>query len=170
MIEIAQLKRIEVLEFLSDQMLEKLLPYLELVELEEGQSIFKDGDFADKFYMCLQGKVLLEERLSPKITVTIFSIKPGQAFGVSSLLEPVYYESDAICSEPSTLIAGKGEDILQLLEEDHSMGYLLMKRINMILFRYLQRRTAQFLRSLNTHPDIYELASEDSVTDKQPKI
>lgn len=168
MTEKTHLKRIEALGFFTDEMLGKLLPYSEWVEFGEGKSIFKEGDTAKDFYMLLKGKVLLEQRISPHITVTVYTIKPGQSFGVSSLLEPDTYQSDAICAEPSEILVVGGEDLLRLLEEDHSMGYYLMKKINMTLYRYLQRRTDQFLRSLDTHPDIFELSQTDT-EDEEPQ-
>lgn len=155
------LRRIQALEFLTEEMLEKLAPHCELMACDEEHALFREGDLAELFLMLYSGKVLLEKRIAPKITATLYSIKPGQSFGVSALLEPERYQTDAICSEPSELIVIHGDTIRKLLEEDPAMGYNLMKKASMIIYRYLERRTEQFLRSLKSHPDIFDLANPD---------
>ncbi|MCF8029107.1 MAG: cyclic nucleotide-binding domain-containing protein, partial [Desulfobacteraceae bacterium] len=81
------LRSIQILEDLTDEMLDKLLPFIETHHFEERDTIFREGDRTGKFYMLKKGKVLLEKRISGKITISIASIKPGFSFGWSAMLD-----------------------------------------------------------------------------------
>ncbi len=158
-------RQIVILGYFSDAMLDKVLPLIELHQYDEREAIFRGGDVAENFYMLKRGKVLLEQRISSGMTVSIDSIKPGYSFGWSSLtsgeLEPYStFTSDAICAEPCEVFSINGEALSNLLENDHSMGYLLLKRLIRVIRRRLVHRTDQFVRLITKHPDIEDLIKE----------
>jgi len=43
------------------------------------------------------------------------------------------------------------------MEKDHSMGYRVMQIIASILKSRLERRTEQFLKAIENHPDLHQL-------------
>ena len=71
MLSIEDLKRVVILSYLNDELLEKLLPAIDFLRFEERDSVFLEGDIADRFYMLRRGKILLEKRTSDKITVSV---------------------------------------------------------------------------------------------------
>ena len=157
-----ELRRMVILNVLSDEMLEKILPIVERKRFDEGQAVFRGGDTAEFFYLLKSGKILLEQRLGDRMTVSIDSIKPGYSFGWSSLLtgelEPYSeYTSDAICVEPSEVFAINGEGLQRLMEEDYRMGFMLTRRLNRVIKQRLVHRTEQFVRLIKKHPDINNL-------------
>jgi CRP-like cAMP-binding protein len=146
-------------------MLEKLIPIVERAHVDERQYVFRQGDSAEKFYMLSRGKVLLEQRISQKMTVSIESVRPGYSFGWSGMMtggiEPYSrYTSDAISTEASELFILKGEDLNNLLDQDHHMGYLIFQRLTRVIARRLRHRTEQFVRIIKQHPDIDNLIIE----------
>ncbi|MFP3980325.1 MAG: cyclic nucleotide-binding domain-containing protein [Desulfobacterales bacterium] len=154
------LRSIQILEALTDEMLEKLLPLIESHHFEERELIFREGDRTGKFYMLKSGKVLLEKSISSKIAVSIASIKPGFSFGWSAMLdEPL--RLDAICTEPSVIYALNARETFDLMEQDPHMGYLINKNLVRIVQRRLDMRTEQFSRVISRHPHIQPLL-EDS--------
>jgi CRP-like cAMP-binding protein len=162
MISKEELRRIVILGYLTDSMLEKLIPLVERVHLNEQDYLFRQGDLAENFFMLNRGKVLLEQRISDKMTVSIESIRPGYSIGWSGMmsggLEPYSrYTSDAICTEPSELFAISGEELNNVLDEDHDMGYMLCRRLIRVISRRLRHRTEQFVRIIKQHPDIENL-------------
>ena len=72
-----ELRKIVILGYLTDSMMEKLIPLVERIHLNEQDYLFRQGDLAEKFFMLNRGKVLLEQRISDKMTVSIESIRPG---------------------------------------------------------------------------------------------
>ncbi len=153
------LKQIVILGYFTDEMLEKLRQYVELQTYEGGHVIFSEGDIGDTFYMLKRGKVLLEQRISNKVRVSVGSIKPGYSFGWSAMLGgEESYTLEAICAEECEVFSISKEAIKQLLDDDHSMGYYLMQRILVVVKKRLDRRTEQFLRVITAHPDIKPLS------------
>jgi CRP-like cAMP-binding protein len=148
-----------ILENLSGEMLDILLPHIEERQFEAREVIFREGDRSHYFYMIKSGKVLLEKRISPKITVSIASIKPGYSFGWSALLnDPL--RLDAVCSEPSTIYMLDAVESMQVMEENPQMGYLIYRNLIRIVQRRLDLRTEQFVRVISRHPHIQPLLEE----------
>ena len=153
------LKQIVILRYLKDEMLEKLLPHVEMQTYEEGSVIFREGDLGVTFYMLKRGKVLLEQKISDTVRVSVGSIKPGYSFGWSAMLGGgESYTLEAICVEECEVFSISREAIKRLLDDDHSMGYHLMQRILVVVKKRLDRRTEQFLRVMTAHPDIKPLS------------
>lgn len=147
------LKSIVILSYLKDEMLDKLVPIVDVMMFHEDDTVFREGDMANRFYMLKRGKILLEKRISDKITVSVGSIKAGFSFGWSSMLDGDSYTSDAIAAETCEVYTFRREKIIRLLNEDHSMGYLMTQRLLQVVKKRLDHRTEQFLRAIEHHPD-----------------
>lgn len=160
MVPFKELREIYLLENLTDSMLGKMVPFLQMRLFGPGDAIFQEGDAAGFFYMLKAGKVLLEVDASETISVSMGVVKSGFCFGWSALLPGSQYTSTAVCVEPCEVISIPGEDFLSLMEKDHTMGYRVMQMIAGILKSRLQRRTEQFLKAIANHPDIQQLFQE----------
>lgn len=123
------LKSIVILSYLKDEMLDKLLPIVDAMMFHEDETIFKEGDMAERFCMLKRGKILLEKRISDEITVSVGSVKADFSFGWSSMLEGDAYKSDAIAAGACEVFSFRRKKIVRLLNEDHSMGYLMNQRL-----------------------------------------
>jgi len=153
------LRSIRIMENLTDEMLDLLIPCIDLRQYEARDVIFREGDRSEYFYMIKSGKVLLEKRISSKITVSIASIKPGLSFGWSALLsDPL--RLDAVCSEASTIYTLDAKESMKLTEDNPKMGYLIYRNLIRIVQRRLDLRTEQFVRMISRHPDIQPLLEE----------
>ena len=143
--------------YLEDHMLDRLTSITDVLTFTENETIFKQGDTADRFYMVKRGKVLLEQKMTDKITVSVGSVKPGFAFGWSIMIEEGYYTTNAVCAEPCEIFSMRGNKIRNLCEKDPYMGFLLNQRLLVILKKRYDHRTEQFLKVLKHHPDIKDL-------------
>jgi len=156
MVPVEKLRKIYLLENLTDEMLDKLRPLAEIREYQNMEVVFRERDKAIYLYMLFQGKILLEVQASETLLIALGAVKPGFSFGWSALLSDAHYTAHAICSEPSDVIMIPGKKFLALMEEDHHMGYRIMEGVVHILKRRLERRTDQFLKTLRHDPDIRE--------------
>lgn len=157
MVSREDLKQIVILGYLQDQMLDKLTPIVDQMMYHQDDNIFKEGDMADRFYMLKRGKVLLEKRLSEKVAVSVGAVKAGFSFGWSAMLDDGAYTSDAVCAETSEVLSVRREKMLNLMNEDPSLGYIFTQRLLRIIKKRLDHRTEQFLRAIQSHPDIQSL-------------
>jgi CRP/FNR family cyclic AMP-dependent transcriptional regulator len=152
---------IVILGYLTEDMIQRLLPELELLRYEEGEIIFHSGEPADMFFSLKRGKILLEQRISGKVTISMGTVKPGYSFGWSSMLGAATFTVDTICGEPCEVLRIRSRTLFRMMEEDHSMGYRLMHRLMHMLRRRLDDRTGQFLKLIMDHPDIKPLIDKD---------
>ncbi len=146
-----------MLNHLDDDMLTKLIPITELLLFDDKEIIFRQGDKAERLYMLLQGKVLLEQRLTQRITVFISAIKPGFTFGWSAMLDEDAFTSDAVCADPCKVFSFRREKIMALMEQDHSLGYIMSQSLLRILKKRIDIRTEQFIKTIKHHPDLLDL-------------
>ena len=151
------LKKIVMLGYLSDDMLDRLVPVTELLHFDANEYIFRQGDRAGRFYMLQKGKVLLEHRITAEITVSVSAIKPGYSFGWSAMLDEEFYTSDAICAEACEVFSFRENKIKSLFEEDHSLGFIMSQRLLVILKKRYDIRTEQFIKTIRHHPEISKL-------------
>lgn len=161
MISFDELRKILVLEHVSDSMLGKMVPLLQMHVFAERDVIFNQGDDADLFYMLKEGKVLLEVDASESISVSLGAMKTGFSLGWSALFPGSTYTSTAVCVEPTEVITIPGRDLVRLMDSDHDNGYGILWKIVAILRRRLGRRTGQFLRAIEQHPDIQKIFQAD---------
>jgi len=80
------------------------------------------------------------------------SIKPGYSFGWSAILDGGSYKTDAICAEECEAFNFSRENILDLIDKDHSLGYKLTKQILGVIKTRLDYRTDQFIKVITNHP------------------
>ena len=157
MVTTEDLKKMVIMTHLKDHMLDRIISITDILIFEDEEIIFRQDDIADRFYMVKRGKVLLEQRLAEKITVSVGSIKPGFAFGWSTMIEDGYYTTDAVCAEPCEIYSMKGDKIRALCDKDPYMGYLLTRRLLVILKKRYDHRTDQFIKVLKHNPDMKDL-------------
>lgn len=157
MVTRSDVKNIVIFSHLTDDMIEKLLPEVELLRFSEGEIIFRRGDSADTFYSLKRGKILLEQRVSEKVTISVGTVKPGYSFGWSALLGDETFSVDTVCGEPCEVITIKAQRLFEMIDEDFEMGYRLMHRLLHMVRRRLDGRTELLMKVITDHPDIQQL-------------
>ena len=152
-----ELKKNIILEYLTDNMLDELSSITIVIKAKKGEVIYKEGDPAQNVYMLKSGKILLEQKISPTISVMVNSIDPGESFGWAFLLDKGSNALTATCSEDCEIYVISRDVVRNLMDKDHSLGYMMMKQLSAVLKRRLDQRTHQFLNSVKSHPDIHGL-------------
>jgi CRP/FNR family cyclic AMP-dependent transcriptional regulator len=114
---------------------------------QEGELIFREGDPANRFYLLLEGKVVLESYVKDRGRVEIQTIQGGDVLGWSWLLPPFYWQFDARAVEPTKAIFFYATPLREEAENDHEFGYELYKRISQVMLRRLQATRRLLLES-----------------------
>ena len=159
MITKEDLKQIVMLTYLTDPMLDNLAQIIDILKFDRDEILFRENDPAERFYMVRSGNVLLEQRISDKVTACIGSIKPGFSFGWSAMIEDSFYTSDAVCVEPSEIYSFKRNRIKKLFMKDPDMGFRMKQRVLVIIKKRLDYRSDQFRQAIRNHPDMQNLFS-----------
>jgi len=114
---------------------------------EAGEIIFREGDPANRFYLILEGKVILESYVLDRGRVEIQTIEAGDVLGWSWLLPPYYWQFDARAVTPTKAIFFYATPLRDEAENDHELGYQLYKRISAVMLKRLQATRRRLLES-----------------------
>jgi CRP-like cAMP-binding protein len=115
------------------------------VDFVAGQTIFHEGDIADRFYLIQKGKVALGSHLTPVGQLLVQELGPGEVLGWSWLFPPYVWHFQAEALEKTEAISFNGAHLLIACERNHEFGYELMKRLTQILIRRLQATRKQLV-------------------------
>lgn len=115
------------------------------VRFNAGTYIFREGEEASQFYLIRHGKVALEIPAAQRGQITIETIEAGEVLGWSWLFPPYRWHFTARVVEPVRAIALDGTCLRTKGEEDHDLGYELMKRVAQIMMQRLQATRIQLL-------------------------
>ena len=127
-------------------------PYMELitgcasnVRYGAGEYIFREGEDASRFYIIREGKVALETTAPGHEPITIQTVEAGEVLGWSWLFPPYRWHFSARVVEPTRAIALDGVCLRTKGEEDHDLGYELVKRVAQVMMERLQATRLQLL-------------------------
>ena|ERR1035437_558401 len=128
------------LQLLTDSALE--------MKFEPGQAIFAEGSPANRFYLILEGEVVLESEKEDRNVIPIQTLGPGDALGWSWLFPPYSLHFSARAVKPTRAIFFYGTRLREHCDQDHELGYQLMKRIAEVTTQSLhatQQRLMQYI-------------------------
>jgi len=108
------------------------------VHFKKGQTILREGEFANRFYLIESGKVTLESDAEPGEPVVFETIGAGDLLGWSWMFQPHVWHFTARAAESTTAIFFYGTILREYCERDHSLGYELFKRMSAVMVRRLQ--------------------------------
>jgi CRP-like cAMP-binding protein len=109
------------------------------------QTILREGDFANRFYLVESGKVVLESGADFNEPMVVEMIGPGHLLGWSWMFPPYIWQFTAKAVEPTTAIFFYGTILREYCEKDHSLGYELFKRMSAVMMKRLQAARKQML-------------------------
>jgi CRP/FNR family transcriptional regulator, cyclic AMP receptor protein len=130
---------------LSPRHLELVVGCASNVRFETGQYLFREEEEANQFYIIREGKVAVEIRMPNRSSITVQTVDAGEILGWSWLLPPYQWHFDARASEPTRAIALDGKCLRGKCENDHDLGYELLKRFAQIMEQRLEATRLQLL-------------------------
>jgi CRP/FNR family transcriptional regulator, cyclic AMP receptor protein len=118
------------------------------MKFETGATIFEEGSPANRFFLILTGRVVLSSEMEDRNVIPIQTLGPGDDLGWSWLFPPYSMHFTARALEPTTTIFFYGTRLREQCEQDHELGYQIMKRIAEVATQSLgatQRRLMQYI-------------------------
>lgn len=115
------------------------------VRFDEGASIFREGEAADLFYMLRHGRVALQSNIPGQEPRTLQTLSGGDVLGWSWLFPPYRWHYNAKALEVVRAVALDGVCLRGKCDEDHQLGYEMMKRFSRIMLERLQATRLQLL-------------------------
>jgi len=119
---------------------------------DAGQLIFRQGEPANQFYLIRHGRVAVEIYSPGRGPLTVQTLGEGDVLGWSWLIEPFCWRFEARSLELVRAIALDGKCLRTKCEEDHHLGYELLKRFSLVIAQRLEATRLQLL-------DVYAVPS-----------
>jgi CRP/FNR family cyclic AMP-dependent transcriptional regulator len=112
---------------------------------DSGDTIFKHGEPADRFYIIEKGCAALEIFAPERGIVTIQTLGQEDVIGASWLFPPYVRHYDARAIQFTRTLAFNALCLRTACEDDHDLGYELMKRFARLLIDRLNAARLQLL-------------------------
>ena len=118
------------------------------LRFEAGQFLFREGEPPGDLLLIREGQVALEVHVPGKGSQTVETVFEGDVLGWSSLFPPYQWHLDGRAVTRVRSIGFDGPCLSKKLEEDHSLGYAITKRL---LYQVQQRLERVRMRQLDVY-------------------
>ncbi len=126
------------LKDISDSQLEGIAAFAMPVRFSASETIFKQGDMADRFYLINDGRVSLRATEAGGACTELQQLCAGDVLGWSWLFEPYEWQFEAVTLEETTATFFYGTWLRDECERDPALGFEIMRRIAGIVTGRLQ--------------------------------
>lgn len=136
---------------MSPQHISTLAGCVTNVKFEPGETLFREGDAAERFYVIRFGRVSVETHAPTRGHLTIETVDAGEVLGWSWLFPPYRCHFDARAQTLVRAMALDGVCLRGKCERDPAMGYELMRRFAQVVIRRLEATQLQLMDLYAVH-------------------
>jgi len=135
------LRRYPFFALLNDEQIKAIALIAEEKSYPKGTLLVKENTNATLLALLLEGDIDLIFSGGGEgaiVNALVGSIAPGEAYGVSSLIEPYKYTATARATMPVKVIEIEGTALRALVEFDRNMGYVMMRNVAIAVLERLR--------------------------------
>jgi CRP-like cAMP-binding protein len=139
---IHELEKIPWFKEINPQHLQKIADITHLKPIKTGEVLFHEGDKEDYLYIVIEGRVALDIFIPHRGKLRLYSAEPWDVFGWSSVTPIIHQRTAGAVAVMNGRVAGiDSAKLRQICDEDHDLGYLVMRRLtNIVASRLLVTR------------------------------
>jgi CRP/FNR family cyclic AMP-dependent transcriptional regulator len=129
------LRRYPFFSFMNHDQLREVAMIAEQVSVTEGEVLFNIGQVADALYLLMTGSVhlhyIVTDNHDPELRkdFLVGNINPGEALGISAVIEPYQLTATAVANEGGQLLKIDATALRTLCENDAALAYGLQRQI-----------------------------------------
>lgn len=137
-----ELQKIPWFRELKPEHLEKIAAITNLNRVEAGKVFFREGDKEDFLYIVIEGRIALDIFVPHHGKVRFYTAEPQELFGWSSVTPTVHQRTAGASAVIDSYVARiDAEKLRHICEEDHDLGYVVMRRLaNIVASRLMVTR------------------------------
>ncbi len=150
---ISELKKIPWFKELKASHTQQIAAITSLKRAKAGETFFREGDKEDYCYIVIEGRVALDLFVPERGRVRFYTAEQYEIFGWSSVTPTIRQRTAGASAAIDSLVARiDAVKLRQLCEEDHDLGYAVMRRLaNVVAARLLVTRLQ--LLDMFAHPE-----------------
>lgn len=152
MVDREKIASAEIFKELNQEQLEKITALCEEVIFDDGVKIITEGETTDFYFILEEGSVDLRFELPFRKTskeMTVLTIEQGECFSWSALIPPHKATLSGYSVGKSKAIRIPGSKLLNLLERDNAIGYLIMMKLAMMIADRLTKQQEIFIKEMS---------------------
>ncbi len=121
------------------------------VRFDAGKYILREGEEANQFYLIRHGRVSIEISPPQPNPIVVDTLGEGEILGWSWLLPPYHWKFNARAAGAVRAIALDAKCLRLKCEQNHDLGYELLKRFSQVMNRRLDAARIQLLDVYAAH-------------------
>ncbi|CAE7703492.1 hydA [Symbiodinium microadriaticum] len=141
------------------ELTEKELAFLagcgQMMHFKPGEYLGKEGEPAKYFFILRKGRIAVQLTHPSQGAMTIKTLSPGEYGGFSWIIPPFRMQFDLLAQDHTSVVAMDGECVRKKCEEDHDLGFLMMKQAAQIITKRLNDTRIQLLDVYKEAPNIW---------------
>jgi CRP/FNR family transcriptional regulator, cyclic AMP receptor protein len=136
---------IQTFHGLSDEHLEFITACAKNVQFPENHVMFLEGDAANEFYFIRKGLVSVELMIRNRRGTTVQTLGNGEILGCSWVSPPYRWHFNARTLKPTRALVFDANCLRAKCEQDHDLGYEMLKCFSNIITARLDATRLQLL-------------------------
>ncbi len=120
------LKNAAIFASLDDDELDQIADICTEQKFKSGQTIFKEGERGNRFYIIADGEVRISREVPGSGEEALAVLKPGACFGEMAVFDRSERSTDAIANVACTLISISRPDFEILLDFNRDLAYKVL--------------------------------------------
>jgi len=139
---VKELEKIPWFKEIKPEHLEKIAGISNLRHVRVGEILFREGDKEDYLYIVIEGRIALDIFIPHRGKIRIYTAEPWDLFGWSSVTPIIHQRTaGAVAVVDGLVVAIDSARLRQACDDDHDLGYLVMRRLmNIVASRLLVTR------------------------------
>ena len=141
MVSVEMLKGFQLFEGLDENELGQIVNLCNERSYEEGSIIFTAGILgpaspAAEIYLLREGEVDIQVELvvyDLEARITVYTVRKGETFAWSALVPPHKLTASARCRKKSEVITMNGKELMDVLEKNNHIGYVIMSNLSRVV-------------------------------------
>lgn len=110
-----------------------------------GEYLGREGEPADTLFLIKKGRVAVQISHPTRGVITIHTPGADEIAGFSWIIPPYRLQFDLLAVDHTSVVAFNGKCLRGKCEEDHHLGYLMMKRSATVMLKRIQETRMQLL-------------------------
>jgi CRP-like cAMP-binding protein len=112
------LREVQFLSELSVPQVQQVLSNVMQCSYKSGETVFKQGEPGDAFYIVYKGKVDIRRPHMVFLSKSVATLGPGQFFGEVALISQERRNATVVCTEPTLLFSLMSTDFVLILNQN----------------------------------------------------
>ena len=137
------LSQVPIFDRLSRNELYILLKYMHYTFIEEGQTLFEEGEPADYLFFVAKGALDVVKSTESGDPVVLSTLRKGRSVGEMAIIEEVHRSATIVCRAKATLLVIGKRSFERVLLDQPNLGIKVLKGITLLLSQNLRKTSSR---------------------------